>query len=615
MAAYDSSIPFFKSVSGAVAAGQTLRLRVCLPRAFGVFSCVFVIRRDGGYEDFRAMAWEDTDGTDEWWYLDLTLQDPGLYFYRFQYETPWGVSHLGRHKYAFSGDIYGTENWVLNVYDPAFKTPDRFKGRTFYQVFPDRFSRSGQPKVNVPGDRVMHENTLETPVYEPDETGEFRCNDYYGGDLKGITEKLPYLKDLGVGILYLNPVAEAHSNHRYNTADYKKVDPLLGTEEDFKTLCDEAHKLDILVVFDGVYSHTGDDSVYFNRYGRYPNPGAYQSEKSPYYRWYSFGKDRDHYAAWWGIRSLPEVNEEEKSYLDFITGEGGVLDYWFGLGADGVRLDVADELPDDFLDALRTAVKRGGDRLIVGEVWENAVTKISHGGRRRYFDGRQLDGVMNYPFKNAILSFALGGDAERCMYELRETADAYPPEAMHACMNVLGTHDTARVLSVLTGTDYDRKSRVLQAHVYHTEAQLTEAKQRLKLAVTLNFFLPGLPAIYYGDEAGMTGGKDPLNRGFYPWGREDRELVDFYRWIGRIRMAMPVLKDGGFYPLSAAMGCVAYLRYKPGEKRLAVIANRNEEEIEYALNPDMHGMWNVNDDAPVSESVRVPAMTAVILVD
>ncbi len=616
MAAYDSTIPFFKSVSGPVAAGQPLRLRVSLPRAFGVFSCTLVIRRDGGYTEYRGMRWEDTDGRDEWWILDLTLNGPGLYFYRFQYETGWGVSHLNRHRGAFSGDIYGTEDWVLNVYDPAFHTPDRFKGRTIYQIFPDRFCRSGEPKHNVPGDRLMHENTLETPVYEADETGEYRNNDYFGGDLKGITEKLDYLKGLGVGILYLNPVCEAHSNHRYNTADYKKVDPLLGDEADFRTLCEEAHRRDMLVIFDGVYSHTGDDSVYFNRYGRYPGLGAYQSERSPYYPWYTFRGDRDHYAAWWGIKSLPEVNEENPAYLDFITGEGGVLDFWFGLGADGVRLDVADELPDGFLDRLRIAVKRGGeDRLILGEVWENAVTKISHGGRRRYFDGRQLDCVMNYPFKEALIRFALGGEAERCMHELVDVTDAYPPEAMHTCMNLLGTHDTARILSVLTGVDFDHKSRRTQALLRPSPVELSDAKRRLKLAVTMNHFLPGLPSIYYGDEAGMTGGKDPLNRAFFPWGREDTELTDFYRWLGRIRGSMPVLKTGGFYPLSAALGCVAYLRYQPGEKRLAVIANRNDEAIDYILNPDMHGMWNVNEDRRVDDRVAVPAMTAVILVD
>ena len=616
MAAFDSTLPFFKSKTGPVAAGETLRLRVSLPRAFGTFACTLVLLRDGGYPDYRAMTWEGTDNVDEWWVLDLTLQTPGLYFYRFQYETAWGVSHLGRHENAFSGDIYGSESWVLNVYDPAFHTPDRFKGRIIYQIFPDRFARSGEPKKNVPGDRVMHENTRETPVYEVDETGEFRNNDYFGGDLKGIAEKLPYLKELGVGAVYLNPIAEAHSNHRYNTADYKKVDPLLGTEDDFRTLCEKAHELDILVIFDGVYSHTGDDSVYFNKYGRYDSVGAYQGKRSPYYNWYTFKGDKNHYASWWGIKTLPEVNEENPDYLRFITGPGGVLDYWFSLGADGVRLDVADELPDAFLDELRKAVKRSGeDKLILGEVWENAVTKISHGGRRRYFDGRQLDGVMNYPFMNALIGFALGGEAEKCRYELEEIADSYPPEALAVCMNHLGTHDTARLLSVLTGADFEHKSRKAQAETVFTPAQLALAKRRLKLIVTMDYFLPGLPSVYYGDEAGMTGGKDPLNRAFFPWGREDAELQDFYRWLGKIRLSMPVLKEGGFYPLSATLGCVAFLRYQPGEKRLAVIANRNPEEIDYILNPDMRGMWNVNDDVRTGDSVHVPAMSAVILVD
>ena len=616
MAAFDALKEFFKSVTGPVAAGQTLRLRVSLPRAFKTSYCTLVLHKDGQPLCYENMLWDGTDETDEWWTIELAIPSPGLYFYHFQYETPWGVSPLKRHENAFTGDIYGTQDWELTVYDPAMKTPESFLGGTFYQIFPDRFAFSGQKKKNVPKDRVMHRDTSETPVYLPDEKGEYLNNDYFGGDLAGIREKLPYIASLGVTAIYLNPVCEAHSNHRYNTADYRKVDPLLGTNEDLRDLCDEAHKLGLKIVLDGVFSHTGDDSIYFNKYGRYPELGAYQSRDSRYYPWYSFGKTRDDYTSWWGVKTLPEVNEENPDYLDFITGEGGVLDLWFSLGIDGVRLDVADELPDVFLDALRRAVKRHGeDKLILGEVWENAVTKISHGGRRRYFDGRQLDCVMNYPFRTALLEFALDADAEKCAYRLSEIADAYPPAALHLGMNLLGTHDTSRLLTALTGAPLSTMSRVTQAELTYDEETLARAKKRLKLICTMNHFLPGLPSIYYGDEAGMLGGKDPLNRAFFPWGKEDGDLVSFFRRLGALRKELPVLRDGGFYLLSAGMGCLAFLRYKEGERRVAVIANNNDHEIWYTLNPDMRGMLERGRNYRTGDAVLVEANSAVVLTD
>ena len=616
MLPFDAEKDYYKSIRGAIAAGERLRLRVLLPRSFGVSYCTLLLTRDGGETEYISMQWEQTDGVEEWWYTDLSVSDAGLYFYRFEYTTAWGTSVLRRIDGTQRGGVDGTDDWQLTVYPRAFHTPDAFKGGVFYQIFPDRFNDSGTPKQNVPTDRILHTDKTDIPVYQPDPRGVVRNNDYFGGDLQGITDKLTYLESLGVTAIYLNPIAEAHSNHRYNTADYKKVDPMLGTEEDFRRLCDCAHKKGIKIVIDGVYSHTGDDSVYFNKYGRYPGLGAYQSPESPYYRWYTFGATRNKYACWWNIDTLPEVKEEDPGYLEFITGKDGVLDFWFALGADGVRLDVADELPDVFLDRVRECVKRHGEeKLLLGEVWEDASNKISHGGRRRYFDGRQLDGVMNYPFRSAIIDFALTANAEAFMRDVCAIVDNYPPEAMHACMNLLGTHDTERILTALSGVDLSHKSRASQAKLTLRGEALHNAKKRLKMAAALLYVLPGIPCIYYGDEAGMTGAKDPFNRAFYPWGHEDGNLVDHYRQLGALRKRFDVFKTGGFYPLSAELGCVAFLRYRPGTKRVCVIANNNHAPITYNLNDDMRGMQVYLGGEKQDGSVRIDANTAAILTD
>ncbi|MBQ7638318.1 MAG: glycoside hydrolase family 13 protein, partial [Clostridia bacterium] len=418
-----------------------------------------------------------------------------------------------------------------------------------------------------------------------------------------------------VNIIYLNPIAEAHSNHRYNTADYKKVDPLLGTNEDFRSLCDEAHKTGLKIVIDGVFSHTGDDSVYFNKYGRYASLGAYQSDASPYASWYTFGKTRDDYDSWWGIKTLPEVNENDPGYSEFITGKNGVIDFWMELGADGIRLDVADELPDAFIEKVRTAVKRHGEnKLLLGEVWEDASNKISHGGRRTYFNGRQLDCVMNYPFRTAIIDFLLDSNAEKFMYRVCSIVNNYPPEVMDACMNVLGTHDTERILTALTGIDLENKSRASQARMTFTGPKITKAKKLLENAVIINYFLPGIPSIYYGDETGMTGGKDPFNRAFFKE-NNDPLLTSFYIQLGQLRRSLPVLKDGGFFPLSAERSCAAFLRYKPGEKRAAVIVNMNPEAITYDLNYDMRTMTVRFGGEKLNGAVMIEANSAAIITD
>ncbi|MBQ6066587.1 MAG: glycoside hydrolase family 13 protein [Clostridia bacterium] len=613
---YDPTISYFKSRPGAVAAGETLRFTVIFPRDFQVSYCWLAVNEDGRETRWYPMTWGSTDGREENWYVDFTPDHPAPLFYRFEYENPWGRTYIRHDDDSLVGSFCGQHEWQLTVYDPSFVTPDEIKGGVIYQIFPDRFYNSGSPKENVPADRVLRADRDSLPCWQPDDQGKIKNNDYFGGDLQGVTEKLDYIRSLGTTIIYLNPICEAHSNHRYDTADYLKVDPLLGTEEDFRTLCAQAHKRGMKVILDGVFSHTGADSVYFNKFGRYGRGGAYNDRHSPYRSWYTFGKKKDDYKSWWNIDILPEVNENDPSFTEFITGEGGVIDHWLGLGADGYRLDVADELPDEFIDRVRTAVKRNGaDKYLLGEVWEDATDKISHGGRRRFLLGKQLDGVMNYPFRRAIIDFLLTGDAETCMARLYAITDHYPPQAMHVCMNHLGTHDTERILSVLAGVDCEGMTREEQAALTVPPAAYERAVRLFRMAVWMNYTLPGIPSVYYGDEAGMTGCKDPFNRCCYPWGKENPATLSLIRSAGNFRKNQAVLKDGGFYPISAAEGCVAWLRYAPGTARVFVAANKNDREIEYRLHDDMRDMEPVIGGTKVRGGVIIPPETCAVLVD
>ena len=602
-----------KSIFGSTAAGESLRLAVLMPRNFSCQKVTLVLHKDGEETIYRDLYWCGMNGdNEEWWDINFTFETSGLYFYHFTYETPFGKGNIFLRS-SGCGEFapYGNE-WQQTVYKKDFKTPDWAKGAIMYQIFPDRFNIGENPPQDFPQDRILHTSTCETPVWKPNENGKILNNDYFGGTLKGIEEKLPYLASLGVNIIYLNPIFEAHSNHRYNTADYLKIDPMLGTEEDFKNLCKAAEKLSIKIILDGVFSHTGSDSVYFNRENRYNSNGAFNSPESPYKDWYTFKPDGS-YKSWWGIDTLPETDEENESFINFITGKNGVAEKWLNNGAFGFRLDVADELPDKFLDEFTKKVKSlNKDYLIIGEVWEDATNKFSHGGRRRYLLGDQLDSVMNYPFASAILTFMRYGVAENFMESIVTVCENYPKQTLDCLMNHIGTHDTARILTSLIYDSIEHKPRNIQAQCQLTPDEYHKAKGLLKTAAVLQYTLPGFPSLYYADETGMQGGGDPFNRGFYPWGNEDKELVDWYIKLGHIRRNSESLKEGRFIPHSAMLSCVAYKRQTEKET-LFVIVNRNGHEIDYYLPEEFKYTKELLFNSPVTDSVKVAANSAVIL--
>ena len=587
---FDSRDRAYRSPFGAVAENTMVLFRVCIPRDWGCHGATLCVQPQDKPCHELGMFWAGmADDTHEWWDVRFAPEQAGVYWYGFRLELALGTGWLirrpdGTAAYSHTQD---TPLWQLTCYEAGFTTPDWLAGGVMYQIFPDRFATSGEQKRGVPSDRVMHGSWDEPVAWEPDAQGKIRNNDFFGGDLAGITQKLDYLQSLGVTCLYLNPIFEAHSNHRYDTADYSRVDPLLGDERDLRTLLDEAKKRGMRVLLDGVFSHTGADSVYFNREGRYDTVGAYQSPASPYFSWYRFRSWPRDYASWWGFVTLPEVEEQAPEFMDYINGEDGIVARQLCAGAAGWRLDVADELPDAFLDALRARAKATDpDALVLGEVWEDASNKESYGHRRRYLLGRQLDSVMNYPFREAILQFLLAGGRQAFFNTVCAVVENYPPQVLRLLMNHIGTHDTERVLTLLGGEPSGGRDRRWQAAQRLDAAQRTTGLRRLRLATLLQFALPGVPCVYYGDEAGMEGYKDPFNRATYPWGREDTALLDWYRRLGAARRGCAALAEGSFEPVATGDEDVAcFIRRGEGEA-LLIAVNRSDHERRIALSAE-----------------------------
>lgn len=437
-------------------------------------------------------------------------------------------------------------SYQITVYDSAFMPPAFLRQGVMYQIFPDRFARSKMPQSDRT-DVYLHREWDSLPMLDPDSrSGDNRAFDFFGGNLNGIREKLPYLESLGVTVLYLNPIFKARSNHRYDTGDYSLVDPLLGTNEEFAALCDEAKQHGMRVLLDGVFSHTGEDSVYFNRYGSYDSVGAWQSKDSRYYPWYTFTEYPNRYAAWWGVPTLPEVNKDNPDFRAFIAGPDGIARRWIREGASGWRLDVADELPVSFLRDLRCAVKaENPDSVLLGEVWEDASNKVAYGEMRSYCLGDTVDSVMNYPLRDAVIRFLTGAaDAAHTVRVIRSLQENYPVPFFYSLMNLMGSHDRARILNVLCRREYvdlPRQERGKQKLPPQLRA-LAVARYRNMLAIYMA--LPGIPSIYYGDEAGLEGAADPYCRGTYPWDREDPAVFDAVRDAIALRKARPVLRTG-----------------------------------------------------------------------
>ena len=472
------------------------------------------------------------------------------------------------------GEIYAHEppSYQITVYDPAYETPAWMGDGVMMQIMPDRFFRGG----DFPCRGKLHADWYEQPELSLSANGDNAANDFFGGDLLGIRQKLPYIASLGVTALYLNPVFLSPSNHKYDTSDYLQIDPAFGTEADLSALCAEGEKFGIRVILDGVFSHTGADSVYFNREHTFPGPGACDSKDSPYYSWYTFLHWPDKYRCWWGFDTLPNVDKTSRAFREFIIrGKDSVCAHWLRAGTSGWRLDVADELPMDFIAEFRARLKKENPQAaLIGEVWEDPSRKVAYGALRSYCLGDTLDGVMNYPLRSAILGYLLGQISPAdCARQILSLYENVPPAFARANMNLLGSHDKPRALSVLADACNMEPDRKYRHPVQLTPEQYALGRKRLIAAWNLVCALPGMPTIYYGDEAGLTGMADPYCRRTYPWGREDETLIAAYR-AAALRRKNKVLTRGD-------------VRIEPGEDSIKIIRTLAGEKISFTV--DTHG--------------------------
>ncbi len=526
---FNSFDPYFKQPFGAVRAGQTVRLSLCIPEELGYVDPHLVLKKEGKFDVpvYYRMNFDGQTPRQNHFSVEVPLNDPGLYFYYFDLYTDFRRIVRGPDNCGVISWQDG-ESWQITVYEQDFETPESIKGKVFYQIFPDRFCEGVENKPMPFADRIYQADKHAEPFWQPNEVGGHLNEDYFG----------------------------------------------------FEALCTAAKKYGIGIVLDGVFSHTGSDSRYFNREGRYGEGGAYRDPNSPYRCWYDFGPQyKGGYRSWWGFETLPEVNEETPSYVEFITGPGGVIDTWLRRGAAGFRLDVADELPDEFIEKVRAAVKRvSPEKFLLGEVWEDATTKFGFNKRRTYLLGKGLDSVMNYPFKNAVLDFVKGKPAEQAMTEILTICEHYPAPAMDTALNFLSTHDTERALTVIADEPANGRGRAWQSGRCVTGDAYEEGLLRLRMAYAIIYTLPGVPCLYYGDEIAMQGYRDPFNRAFFRWDAHEQRLRPVLAQLAQLRHTCEAFRTGQLRVLRAEDGILHYQRVGKVETA-EIIVNRTEHII------------------------------------
>ena len=559
---HDSHNLELRNPFGAVSIGNKVRIRLWTSKR-----CLAYINLINFYNNqieiqMNEIGWNDSVNNLIYEVEVDTSNNIGLIYYYFR------VSYYGRNiiygnnieSLGGIGQIYFNEpiSYQITIYSKK-DVPSWYREGIIYQIFVDRFFNGEEegkvlnPKKNT----FIYGNWDDSPMYIKDMSGNIVRWDFYGGNLLGVKKKLKYIKSLGVSVIYFNPIFDSPSCHKYDTGDYEKIDPMFGDEEIFKDLCREAEKLGMRIILDGVFSHTGSDSKYFNKFGNYDSLGAYQSLQSPYYRWYRFNDYPKLYETWWGFSNMPNVDELNPSYLDYIIrNKNSVIEKWLKLGAGGWRLDVADELPDEFIKILKKKLKEvKSDGVLIGEVWEDASNKVSYNRKREYLFGNELDSVTNYPLRQIILDLVRNYIGSK--YFIRKylsLKENYPKEYFYSTMNMLGNHDTERVLTMLNNN-----------------------VNLLKEAVVIQMTLPGVPLIYYGDEAGLTGGKDPDNRKSYPWGKENKDILEFYKKISAIRVGEEALKSGEIEFLENNNGILGYERILNSD-RIIIVVNMMEKE-------------------------------------
>lgn len=585
---HNSREKFYRRPFGAVTCGTEIRLRLAVYGA-GIPSEVKLVYKEDGKDERRAdMSYAfDINGNCIYTVKIKMPEKAGLIWYYFELKTDRGMVYYGNNCRQLGGKgemsfEKPANSYQITVYNEDYKTPEWFKTGIAYQIFPDRFY-NGNEDGSFLGSRtdIIKREWGEQPYYKAEQFGgEYLANDFYGGNLKGIIKKLPYLSDLGISVIYLNPIFRAYSNHKYDTGNYEEIDPMFGDEETFKELCAEAKKLGIRIILDGVFNHTGSDSKYFNKKGKYDSVGAFQSQDSPYYTWYRFMDWPNVYESWWGMTTLPQVeehSEELRKYL--LSDKNAIVKKWIRNGASGWRLDVVDELPGFFVKELRKEIKSVDENaVIIGEVWEDASHKTAYGERREYFLGGELDGVMNYPMRNALIDASLGRiDAAGLDERLMSLKENYPAPAYYSLLNMVTSHDVERIMTLMGDApskhDVDKE---YQAHFKLDGYALELARERATLVLGLQMTLPGVPCIFYGDEIGMQGYGDPFCRATFPWDGIDEIDPDGlvrtrYKNMITLRNMSKAFSIGEFESVYTIGSVYAFLRRYEDESFLVIV--------------------------------------------
>ncbi len=617
---------YYRNPFGAVEADTVIHMKLFVSSQFVIKSVKLRLWKEGKGATLLPMTEVETKEEGSVFGCETRAASKGcLLWYYFVIEMPDGKTlYYGNNEKRQGGEgvllDHEPPSYQITVYDRGAKTPDWFKSAVMYQIFPDRFYRKEGPKLPQKKNAVYHMRWEDEPFYYKDvDTKEILSYDFYGGNLAGIQEKLPYLKELGISVIYMNPIFKAESNHRYDTGDYHMIDPLLGTQHDLKELCDAARKMGIRIILDGVFSHTGSNSKYFNRYGNYDSVGAYQSEQSPYREWYTFTNYPHDYESWWGFDTLPNVRETTPSYMNFIIySRDSVMKYWLKQGISGWRLDVIDELPGEFSRAFYRELKlQDKEKVLIGEVWEDASNKVSYGVSREYLCGHELDSAMNYPFRKAVIDFLMGrtdaANTNRALYSLYEN---YPKENFYAMMNLLGSHDVERILTVFgEAPSAENVPAARQAEYRLPEERRALGLRRLKLASLWQMTFPGVPCVYYGDEIGMEGYRDPYNRRPYPWKTGDEKLKAWYKEIIALRNRAQALQTGEYRPFVCGGDIFGYVRriyngadvfgHAAEDDAYLVLFNRHHSNS-ISATVDLHGTFSgtlkciVGEGKPVS---------------
>lgn len=585
---YESKHIAGKNVStfGAFSSDKVVDFSLLIPRRCGATG-VYLHLFGEGIENHKYMKfyfnWTAIEGENDIYTckIDMSKVGIGLYYYKYEVVSDI-VFFLGEGKKMNQlAQIENNDGLIqLTVFNEKSSSAKWMQGGIMYHIFVDRFNKSGKCKPKKSA--IMNNDWYNgIPQFADVPGGYVENNMFFGGDLYGIIEKLDYIESLGVTCLYLSPIFDAYSNHKYDTGDYMSVDSMFGSEKALEELIKEAKKRDMHIIFDGVFNHTGSDSIYFNKEGNYNSLGAYQSKESPYYEWYNFRNYPDDYECWWDVKILPRVNSNNQSYKNYILGDGGVIEKWMKKGIDGFRLDVADELSDDFLKTLNNKLKSiNPEGVVYGEVWEDASNKIAYDKRKKYFLGGELDSVMNYPFREAIIEYLKYGNYDKFYSTCKMLSSHYPKHNADLLMNLLGTHDTERILTVLGVDSVDGFTNQELSTKKMTRTEYSKAKALLKLAYAIVATVPGVPCIYYGDEAGMQGYRDPFNRLPFPWGKEDNEILEFYQKIGKIRRQEEVFKGGLFNLLECNSDILAFARYNDDEFTVTLV-NRSTEKYSF----------------------------------